>query len=192
MGVQRQPEPNSKFKDSMRYHSKILSQKHPRGQNRREGKEEGEMEGDIKEKAGEEGGSGLEIESYPFFSSHLCLENRGETLPSLSLCTRSENASCPCLRMPVTLFFQRTTGRHQAKQNKTKPPTGCGIQPLCLGRSLRTSMYFLNLFFVSLVLRRTGVIKHRWRRADNVVVVRRRHHTTLYVCRNLGRPQDLK
>lgn len=67
----------------MRYKSKILAQKHPREKNRREGKEEGEIEGDIKEKAGEEGGSGLEAESNPF-SSHLCLENRGETLPSLS------------------------------------------------------------------------------------------------------------
>ena len=28
-------------------------------------------------------------------------------------------------------------------------------------------MYFLNLFFISVVLRRAGVIKHRWRGADN-------------------------
>lgn len=147
----------------MRYNSKILSQKYPREKNKREGKEEGEIDGDIKEKAGEEGGSGLEAESNPFFSSHLCLENRGETLPSLSLCSCSENASCPCLRMPVMLFLQQTTGRHQTKQNKTK--TSHRLQDIApfLGRSLRTSMYFLNLFFISLVLRRTGVIKHRWR-----------------------------
>lgn len=32
-------------------------------------------------------------------------------------------------------------------------------------------MYFLNLFFISVVLRRTGVIKHRWRGAGNAVVL---------------------
>lgn len=130
MGVQRQPEPNSKFKDSMRYNSKILSQKHPRGKNRREGKEEGEMEGDIKGKAGEEGRSGLEVESNPFFSSHPRLENRGEPLPSLSLCSCSENASCPCLRMPVNAFLTANNWQtsNQTKPNKP-PPQAAGYSP---------------------------------------------------------------
>lgn len=185
MGVQRQPVLYSEFKDSLRYNSKILSQKKNSKEKKGSKEEEGKMKGDREEKEGE-GGSDLEAGTNPFFSSHLCQENRG--MQCFSLCVG--NTSCSCLRMVVMLFLQQTTGRNKTKQSKK--PTGCRTWPLFLGRSLRTSMYFLNLFFISLVLRRTGVIKHRWRGADNVVVAHRRHHTTLYVFRNLGRPQDIK
>lgn len=64
------------------------------------------------------------------------------------------------------LFLQQTIGRNETKQNKTKKPRLWNAAPLP-HTHLRTSMYFLNLFFISVVLRRTGVIKHRWRGADN-------------------------
>jgi hypothetical protein len=97
------------------------------------------------------------------------------------------------LRLPKDCFnthFSYNKHWHQKKKKKKKANTGCrALSSLSQSYSIYICVFF-NLFFISVVLRRTGVRKHRWIGADNVVVVRRRHHTILQIFRSLGRPQD--
>lgn len=78
------------------------------------------------------------------------------------------------------------------KKKKQKEKREYRLQRAVLSSSVTiyTSMYFLTCFPFKRFLKRTGVRKHRWGRAGNVVALRRRHRTMLGIFRSLGRPQD--